>query len=882
MLPPLITTGVAGPASGSDLQSKEAMPPADPSRAPPSLHIASIEDRRSVCQSPSWEAYGRRKKEKKDKEIADKEAKARKRRLSKAPPSSMSSSSSTPTSSNFNLPRTPHTPGEGALFISDTLNIRPHPSTRPRPASTLCLSTTNLPVDPPTPHTPRGRSGSFSAIFKATSRRSSIDTSHDDSHFIGGIKLEQHRLATTQQALNEQAVLSEGDIHPAFRRPRRSSSPLRFFTPKHEPKDAKQRHYPPISIKTSGKNQALLAPEPAISQEGMMKKWRERFGHKAAKATPTDAKQGQKLTKPQSGPSQQNNGRVFGGRNVSTPVIGSDDWTSRAQATTSEQKVQTAAKSTPLASSALSTTEHWQSEYVIPPLFSTESHEELKNAFAPKDKGSGSAEGQSDSSESQSSFKTAPDTSHLTLPPAPPRRSSKRKSAVSMNDAQISPLASPSNPLGVEFHPTATRSPGKDKRASVTFSMPESSSPPKPAIQRKPVSKQPDNRRHSTLSNPPSISYESLDPHKNSAHAKRTLRDAAKAVFGSPTMQSSSSASFAKPISQPYSPGTKTDEIRSVSSTNVHSTQEVSRVSKSVEQAWRKGNLAAISPPTSEDSCSEEFQPSAPSTPDTSRPQSEREGYSINRDDKYAHRYDLPSPTFSYESGVSDRFNKPDIDPVQDAAMKVMAAFDNPPKRANPDRRSNSDPNLAALLPKLKNPALYPRDRSPRTKTRIREADVKSPSLRDLMMSKDESSVASPWPATYLEAARKAAPAAPKPLVTRSRPSSSTTAQSSTASTPKISHTSPNISSSSAIPHHSPHDSDPIAKMFVECCACKYYHDMPSKLYAAMANPEDVVSLGEFAGDVKMTVKCPWCKHEMSTGCCAGFAAVVYVKERLH
>uniref|UniRef100_A0A8H7NMI2 Uncharacterized protein n=1 Tax=Bionectria ochroleuca TaxID=29856 RepID=A0A8H7NMI2_BIOOC len=36
--------------------------------------------------------------------------------------------------------------------------------------------------------------------------------------------------------------------------------------------------------------------------------------------------------------------------------------------------------------------------------------------------------------------------------------------------------------------------------------------------------------------------------------------------------------------------------------------------------------------------------------------------------------------------------------------------------------------------------------------------DDNAPALRDLIMSKDESSAAAPWPASYLEAARKAAP----------------------------------------------------------------------------------------------------------------------------
>ncbi|WKT46811.1 hypothetical protein QSH57_011685 [Fusarium oxysporum f. sp. vasinfectum] len=77
---------------------------------------------------------------------------------------------------------------------------------------------------------------------------------------------------------------------------------------------------------------------------------------------------------------------------------------------------------------------------------------------------------------------------------------------------------------------------------------------------------------------------------------------------------------------------------------------------------------------------------------------------------------------------------------------------------------------------------------------------------------------------------------------------------------------------------------EPSAKMFVECCACMRYHDMPSRLYEAMSNPDGVLSAGstDFAGSVTMTVKCPWCKHEMSTKCCAGFAAMVYIKERFH
>lgn len=76
----------------------------------------------------------------------------------------------------------------------------------------------------------------------------------------------------------------------------------------------------------------------------------------------------------------------------------------------------------------------------------------------------------------------------------------------------------------------------------------------------------------------------------------------------------------------------------------------------------------------------------------------------------------------------------------------------------------------------------------------------------------------------------------------------------------------------------------PIAKMFVECCNCKFYHDMPSKLYECMAKPDAVVEdrLLGISGAITTMVKCPWCQHNMSTSCCAGYAAVVYLKEKLH
>ncbi|KAI1323398.1 hypothetical protein F5Y16DRAFT_403508 [Xylariaceae sp. FL0255] len=77
---------------------------------------------------------------------------------------------------------------------------------------------------------------------------------------------------------------------------------------------------------------------------------------------------------------------------------------------------------------------------------------------------------------------------------------------------------------------------------------------------------------------------------------------------------------------------------------------------------------------------------------------------------------------------------------------------------------------------------------------------------------------------------------------------------------------------------------EPLAKMLVECCSCHYFHDMPSRVYECMAKPDAVVedkSLGVSAAITTM-VKCPWCGHGMTTQCCSGYAAVVYLKEKLH
>ncbi|KAA8906642.1 hypothetical protein FN846DRAFT_711894 [Sphaerosporella brunnea] len=61
----------------------------------------------------------------------------------------------------------------------------------------------------------------------------------------------------------------------------------------------------------------------------------------------------------------------------------------------------------------------------------------------------------------------------------------------------------------------------------------------------------------------------------------------------------------------------------------------------------------------------------------------------------------------------------------------------------------------------------------------------------------------------------------------------------------------------------------PVAKLFVICCRCKYWHDLPSAMYRGMV---------ENGG----ATRCPYCLHGMETACCSGYTCVVYLHQRHH
>lgn len=81
----------------------------------------------------------------------------------------------------------------------------------------------------------------------------------------------------------------------------------------------------------------------------------------------------------------------------------------------------------------------------------------------------------------------------------------------------------------------------------------------------------------------------------------------------------------------------------------------------------------------------------------------------------------------------------------------------------------------------------------------------------------------------------------------------------------------------------------PVRKLFVICCKCKYWHDLPSELYEAMIMPKKMVRDDDGGGDggrkegvLDAAVKCPWCAHYMAKWCCEGWLTGVLMGQKMH
>lgn len=198
-----------------------------------------------------------------------------------------------------------------------------------------------------------------------------------------------------------------------------------------------------------------------------------------------------------------------------------------------------------------------------------------------------------------------------------------------------------------------------------------------------------------------------------------------------------------------------------------------------------------------------------------------------------------------------------------------------------PKATSASDSTATDFLPPLKHQPLHPRGHkagaastslpnSPPPELETSTSTPLRPALktsRNHSSSSQDSSNAPSAGAVYLKEARKSVPVLPS-----SRALRPFSMMKPTAVTP----------SKGGVPGEK--RGEPIAKMLVECCSCKFLHDMPSRVYECMAKPDSFVEdkmLGVSAAITTM-VKCPWCAHGMTTDCCSGYAAMIYLKEKLH
>ncbi|CAJ2500427.1 Uu.00g032800.m01.CDS01 [Anthostomella pinea] len=264
-----------------------------------------------------------------------------------------------------------------------------------------------------------------------------------------------------------------------------------------------------------------------------------------------------------------------------------------------------------------------------------------------------------------------------------------------------------------------------------------------------------------------------------------------------------------------------------------------------------------------------------------------------SRDNRTANLIGLdhqPTPTFMRRDGLTSNpslvatptsvtFAEVSREDLNDELANIFPRRTPLPPRAQSALELHS-PTKAQVPPALKKPSLHAK----RTKDQISSVSLPNsppPELADEVLPRksalkmprnnsanDQSSSALiAASAAHLQEARRAAPV---PLLPNSR-----------ALRPHYAHKSSSGSVKSAV---SGGRTEPIAKMLVECCNCKFFHDMPSRVYECMAKPDSVVEdklLGVSAAITTM-VKCPWCAHGMTTQCCSGYAAVVYLKEKLH
>lgn len=825
-------------------------------------------DASSICQSPSWEGYGQRKKEKKaeekqrrkDKEQAEKDAKEAKRkaasRLTKKPPSA----SRTNMIMTGRTTSTPEPPETTTRSRSASTQGEPIPSRRRRSSSVTSQIRAAL-----------------SGVLGGKEEKEVKDPNAPD--FVGGLKLEKEREAAIREAARAKARIISRQSQESVQRPQHPLEPRKAhsFSPTLTSTDSlpsplprqmsegaisgtalpRQKAAPPISMRASSRSETLISPTaPPIPVLGAIEKWR----------TQTPKGEGgaeEHISRPANREGEEAARGRQGGSYVQHHRKLSHD---RAISGFNDETKASAKKYPPQAHR-----QHHGRAYSI----TTDS-----------------------SSPTSPSFGTHQDST------AASRSSSSDRGRFienlgSFGQPYTPPALDLHPPQGVLHKPPHERSSSRESRGfrgamQAAFQKVRSSSRPPAAASTffdrhsRDLSGAPE---PAAASRPPSSSSH-LDMVSKAGQAPTEKMAPVIKVQDSARPSSSSSSNYDDSLRSPSFMNTP-DSSRPQSDRGlppvvgevgkgkaetllITNDERVFRLSHSAQVTC--GTPAGPSPITPRSA----FGPGRPD----SRNSFTRDVLNPPHQDVVDVRIQTEHDTDSFKSCVtpvegpgstSSLVPLPlEISPVsspkgdgrpregvsaQGGQKAKVSDDDDPLLRAPSLSKSRSSPNVTTDAPcslDTNQPPLVPPLRSPaRSKHPVYQSSVSLPDALDPSAMHPSAAQRSPNPASYLQEARKAAPATtlqrhPRaPRITGGRQEGGV---------------------------------DPLAKMFVECCHCKFFHDMPSRVYECMAHPEAMVEdpkLG-VSGAISTVVNCPWCKHGMSTQCCAGYAAVVYLKERLH
>ncbi|KAF9875742.1 hypothetical protein CkaCkLH20_06674 [Colletotrichum karsti] len=860
------------------------------------------DDESSICHSPSWEAFGgKKKKEKKNEDkmrrkekeqaekLAEKEAKSVKKRLTaklhKTPPVARPPNSSRSMSS--------------PIMLADE---------RLRPASTQAYYEAPPPIRP---QHARQRSDSVAMQLKAAITGQKMHyPGNDEPSFIGGLKLDQERQTASGVPLrkplppvslaNQRAqsfgpdvrVAVSGAFNPPTLPHSASDGPMAPGMERQQdrPLRPKSQH---ISMKVPSWNQQWNSPAvPPVPDVSKLQQWKDRPTRYPV-PVPTDTEEIELTLVEPNVDFEQDRGRrresyVHNHRQQSKErsINGFNDEV-RVSSAKSHYPPQANQKYQPHSYSSSSETSP------------------MANNFPPRNGSLTNLNSSKDHPSPGDDFVIS-----FRLPYTPPANDSPRHGSFDRSLSEQPPISrerilSKEFPLPPDRSESRERLPPTPGAAIRSFkdAAKAAFNRVSPSASKPPVSNYFTRAARDTTLTPDSTSssrYSSLDhlplsappvrpPFAESAEPSMPSRDSS----ARPTDRSSMS-SFEEPMSSP-SPATTPDSSRPQSEKGVHSVdEEVRRVDNEPlvvdndERSYRHSHKAAMqmsSPVASNPRIS--LPPQIP-VQNHEAHLSELEALVSEKFGKKASVADcesdseacltpaytdtskngsaLASPATSVSMGSSQEFErKQPHKETEDVSRMVEEELQNFIQRRPSLSKSRSSPDLAldtSFLPKLKHQPLVPRPLvpppPPRSAKRTSSPTNKSPAPSPLSSDARKSIVslkASSNPSNYLEQARKSMPVPPR---------------SSRASRASI-----------VPPDGAP---EPVAKMLVECCSCKFLHDMPSKVYECMAQPDGMVEdhkLG-VSGVISTTVKCPWCSHGMTTKCCAGYAAVIYLKEKLH